>query len=147
MPYVNLTKGYLDWRELLIKIELKRVSYRPDCTLGVLINSEDNMPICLTMEDPSRDNETSVSCIPKGAYYCYPYSSDRFQNVYKVKDVPGRTAILMHVGNTSEDTSGCILPGMQYGILKSKPAVLNSKGAMSALHQITKHQPFMLEIS
>jgi hypothetical protein len=129
------------------KIELKRISYRPDCALGVLINSEDNMPICLTLEDPDRNNQKGMSCIPKGAYYCAPYCSEKFQNVYEVNGVPGRTSILIHAGNTSDDTSGCILPGLQYGILKSKPAVLNSKNAMSSLHQVTKHEPFMLVIS
>ena len=30
-----------------------------------------------------------------------------------MKEVPGRSYILFHIGNTNKDTSGCILTGME----------------------------------
>jgi len=115
-------------------LTLRRVAYRDDCVQGVLLHH--NRAIMLTMEDPWRSNEQNVSCIPTGTYTCKPYSSVKFPNVWQLHDVPGRTLILIHAGNSHLDTNGCILVGQQFGQLNGLPAVLSSKKALDELRAL-----------
>lgn len=46
-------------------------------------------------------------------------------------DVPDRTEILIHVGNSMSDLKGCIALGRKVGELNGKPAVFESGLAMS----------------
>ena len=95
----------------------------------------------LTLELPWRDNKNTYSCIPAGEYVCAPYSSPKFKNVYEVKAVPGRKYVLIHSGNVAGDTvkglrsdvEGCILVGLERGVLHSQKAVLRSREAMNLL--------------
>lgn len=85
--------------------------------------------ICYTLEKGWRDNQRSISCIPAGAYRIAPRQSPTFGATYEVLDVPDRSHILFHFGNTNDDTRGCILPGLRIGELNGKPAVLLSRAA------------------
>ena len=88
-------------------------------TMGKLY-TEDGELICSTFELPDRRNAVNVSCIPAGEYPLKMIVSPKYGPVYKVHDVPGRTDILIHTGNTVDDTLGCILPGCAYGLLDVK---------------------------
>lgn len=96
-------------------------------TFGTLL--VDNLPFCLTLEDPDNHNTPNVSCIPAGEYDLIASHSKRFGAIYLyVKDVPGRSGIILgHVGNTLLDTNGCVLLGQIWGYKDSLPAVLNSQ--------------------
>ena len=92
-------------------ITLKRVSKTKQGTFGVLLGNN-NLPICVTLENPWRDNNRNVSCIPFGRYICYKHLSDKFKiETFRVGDVPNRDGIIFHAGNTPKDTLGCILTG------------------------------------
>lgn len=78
-------------------------------TVGEL--SDDNGRICYTLEEPWKDNQLCISCIPVGRYICERYPSRTFGEVFIVKDVLHRSGILFHWGNTLEDIKGCILLG------------------------------------
>ena len=106
------------------KFTLKRVSYTDSGAFGVLIYRD--IPFAVTLEPDWKDNKTNVSCIPSGEYVCKPYSSDKYTGVYQVVDVLGRTSVLLHIGNTIEDTMGCVLVAEEYGVLDGDPAVLRS---------------------
>ena len=100
---------------------LKRISYTPTATLGELW--VDGSRLCETLEDPYREdpnpstpeNEAKVmhqTCIPHGKYQVIVNYSPRFRRYMpRLLDVPGFAGILIHSGNTVEDTSGCILVG------------------------------------
>ena len=45
---------------------------------------KDNVPICVAMEPPWKNNQEYVSCIPAGAYLCKPYSSEKYPYVYEI---------------------------------------------------------------
>lgn len=64
-----------------------------------------------TLELPWRDNQKGISCIPKGEYECRRVISPRFGETFEVCNVPGRSQILFHAGDTQRDTHGCILIG------------------------------------
>jgi hypothetical protein len=65
-----------------------------------------------TLEDAWKENARMVSCIPPGTYRVVLAWSDRYQRIMpRLREVPGRDNILIHSGNTHEDTTGCILVG------------------------------------
>ena len=79
-------------------------------TIGVL--KFGRKVICWSFELPWRSNDVGVSCIPEGAYSCWKAKSEKFGDVVYVSGVTGRTGILIHSGNTLDDTRGCILVGL-----------------------------------
>lgn len=104
--------------------------YTPNATLGELtVRHPDGSSFqCHTIERPWEGNERNVSCIPEGVYTVKPHSSPKFGRCYWVQDVPGRSEILLHAGNTAGDVTGCIAPGMtlspdQLAVWKSRPAM------------------------
>lgn len=112
-------------------LTLNRVLYRPDCTLGVM--SCEGTPLCLTLEDAWNFNASNVSCIPPRMYNVQKYTSKRFPDTFEITNVPGRSYILIHAGNTELDTEGCVLLGTQFGELNKKIAVLDSRTALDKL--------------
>lgn len=120
-------------------LRLVRVTEYNNATLGVLCI--DDSPEVLTLEDAWRDNETRISCIPVGRYRIKLHRSPRFGVTYKILDVPERSDILFHPGNTNKDTHGCILLGLQYGRLDANSAVLASKSAFQKFMQLMGDVP------
>ncbi len=98
-----------------------------------------------TLELPWRDNRQNVSCIPAGTYPLVWHESKKHK-AFHVKDVPGRSGILIHSGNLAGDTDkgfktdseGCILLGVNRGILYGQRAVLHSRATVGALNNILK---------
>jgi hypothetical protein len=83
-----------------------------------------------TVELPWRDNQPSISCIPCGVYRLK--LSQYYRGGYpafEICDVPNRSRILIHVGNTIDDILGCVCPGKKLGFLRDKWAVLRSRKA------------------
>ena len=92
-----------------------------------------NVPICWTLEPYCNGNAPNRSCVPAQPYNLAPYTSQRYGQTWEVVGVPGRTFILFHAGNTVKDTQGCILPGLQVGVIAGWPAVLGSRKALSTV--------------
>lgn len=111
-------------------IELKRVSLSNKGTFGVLLSN--GIPLCVTLEDPWNDNKIGESCIPAGVYQCRKHFGEKYKNVWILENVPGRSAILIHAGNTIDDTRGCILVGSGF----SGASVINSKSALDKLRTL-----------
>lgn len=102
-----------------MEITLKRfIANNPDGVPGVLIKGVDI--ICMTLEEEWQNNARNISCIPEGSYICKRITRPSGQVTFQVMDVPGRSAILFHPGNTEEDTQGCILTGLQFGTMMRK---------------------------
>ena len=98
----------------MINLLLIRDTFSKKSTIGELfINGE---RICDTLENPWVDNQRNVSCIPEGVYPVrlrLPRESGTRDYIHLlVKDVKDRDYILIHIGNTAKDTSGCILVGL-----------------------------------
>jgi hypothetical protein len=88
--------------------------------------------LCYTLEEPWKNNEPRVSCIPPGRYKVGPHDGTHFKDVWHVKDVPGRSAILIHAGNTIADTMGCILVGLGVSVT----GISQSQAALAKLRAI-----------
>lgn len=94
----------------------------------------DGRVTCWTLEHPHM-------AIPAGTYPMNLSVSPTFrQHLWEIMDVPDRTRILLHAGNTLADTSGCILVGKSAGELGGKPAVLGSANALSNLMRLLDGQ-------
>jgi len=98
----------------MINLLLIRDTFSKESTIGELfLNGE---RICDTLENPWVDNQRNVSCIPEGIYPVrlrLPRESGTRDYIHLlVKDVKDRDYILIHIGNTAKDTSGCILVGL-----------------------------------
>lgn len=122
---------------------LRRIEMHSAYTLGVLKAPGFR---CFTMERPWRNNEQNVSCIPTGDYDCKIRMSPKFGRVYMLLSVPGRSYILIHAGNTANDTYGCILLGKKAGYIESRRAVLLSRPTLRRFMQVFGGEDFRLTI-
>ncbi len=106
------------------KLTLKRIALWQEWTFGALI--DDLRPFAVTLELPWKGNATDISCIPAGTYDTKRVFSQKFQTeVFALLNVEGRDNIEIHVGNTTKDTQGCILIGMNY--TWDAPGISNSR--------------------
>lgn len=98
-----------------LQVRLTRVDQTAGGTFGRLLVP--GLDPLVTTEDDWMNNQHRVSCIPAGNYELHRsiYHKHNIE-VFEVVPVPGRSRILIHPGNTEEDSDGCILPGMRFGM-------------------------------
>ena len=141
-----------------MKLTLKRIAKRPTYTIGKLYI--DGVYICDTCEDKDRGltqsmplaeikkrKVYSLTAIPTGTYTISMNAvSPRFskKDFYKTNcnggrvprllNVPGYDGVLLHVGNSAQDSAGCVLVGKNSQVGK----VLNSKDTFLKLYKKLK---------
>jgi hypothetical protein len=93
---------------------------------------------CYTLEDEKREVKVKGDTrIPEGTYKVVFYDSPSHgKESLLIKDVPNFQYILIHPGNTEDDTMGCLLPGLRIGSLNGKRAVLDSKTAFKKIYSV-----------
>lgn len=134
-----------------MKIYLIRFSSDDQGTKGILIAPGFT---CCTLELPWKENKCNISCIPESIYNAYIRWSNRFGTTYYLKDVPGRSFILIHKGNLAgdktkgfkTDVEGCILLGNRFGLLNNQLAVLNSRITFDNFMHHTDNEILQIEI-
>ena len=98
-----------------MKLRVERLWKEPAYTVGRLF--VDGKLFCNTLEDTVRDlsNEKKVygkTAIPYGEYkVVYNWSPKFGRNLPRLLNVPAFEGILIHPGNTADDSAGCILVG------------------------------------
>jgi len=106
-----------------------------------------NKVFCATLEPPDQDNIKNLSCIPAGQYLCRRVQSPKFGETFEILNVPNRTHVLYHRGNTIEDTNGCVILGITWGKLSGDRAVLNSGKSFEGFMNVLKgYDEFILTI-
>lgn len=138
-----------------MEVVIVRHAYLPDVTVGTLYVGSLKLA---TLEEPwrrntfgpggqRRDGINHESCVPDGAYELRPHNTAKHQNVWALHNpdlgvwhgpVPpglpyGRSAILIHAGNTTLDIEGCVLVGLRHGRIDGTQAVLHSRAALAQL--------------
>lgn len=108
---------------------IRRYSYTDTETLGILFIND--VYICDTLELPWKDNQRNISCVPEGLYDINYNKSPKHGDSVHVKEVPGRAGILIHAGNTTKDTEGCILVGT-----KNRNMLVDSRKALKQVLEI-----------
>lgn len=136
-----------------MELKLKRIAKKDTYTIGKLYI--DSIYICDTIEDKDRGLSQSTpineikqkkvmhqTAIPTGTYKITlnvkspKYSQSAYYKAYcdgyvpRLVNVPGFDGVLIHKGNTAEDSSGCILVG--YNTVVGK--VLNSQKAFEIVY-------------
>ena len=125
--YMHSSQNHLKEINLL----LIRDTWTETSTMGQLfLNGE---LFCDTLENPWKNNQRNISCIPKGKYDVdlrpARQSATRDYLHLILKEVPNRDYILVHRGNKSSETRGCILVGKG----TEQDIVYNSRLAMDLL--------------
>lgn len=111
-----------------MKLKLIRRFKGNDYTIGQLFM--DGTYFCDTLEDRIRNMPTEAkvagaTAIPAGTYQVIVNRSPKFgRELPRLVDVPYFEGVLIHRGNTNQDTAGCILIGEN----KQKGKVINSTG-------------------
>lgn len=98
-----------------MKIEIIRTIDNGIETLGSLsvVDGDDILFTCVTLELPWRNNEMGESCIPKGIYHARKVKAT-IAIPYKhicLMDVPHRSGICIHKANYVSQLRGCIAVG------------------------------------
>lgn len=130
-----------------MEVKIFRFSAGNESTNGLLFI--DDWFICYTLEDEKRYKKLKGETrIPEGTYELmlrnygshYERYTKRFpwhKGMIQVKNVPGFTDILFHIGNTDADTAGCILVGnQQTENLDKRGNVTDSTDAYIKLYKI-----------
>lgn len=132
------------------KLTIKRVALTDTYTIGHLFIDGSPTKFCDTLEDRVVDKNKNgyfdgpekkvygQSAIPYGSYRTIMYHSPKFSPRYGgrkvpwLQNVPHFEGILIHSGNTIDDTLGCILVGVN----SVKGKVVNSKQTLLNLLDI-----------
>lgn len=119
-----------------MELLLKRTTLTPNETHGTL--SIDGVHACCTLEDTVRPPGIKIlheTAIPTGRYAVTITKSQRWGVLLPLIDVgQGWTGVRIHAGNTTADTSGCILVGLSHTdhtILSSRLALAKVQGALA----------------
>jgi Family of unknown function (DUF5675) len=138
-------------------IKLERFAYLPTGTFGRLtFPTGENY---VTAERPWLDNTVGESCIPEGLYalslrpsaIVAACSHGIFDEGWEVRNVPGRTFIMIHPGNWPMSVRGCIAVGRELEIMPdgfSQYGVTNSRDSFSEIMGLmTKSDNWQLNIT
>jgi hypothetical protein len=114
-----------------INLLIIRDTFTEESTVGKLyLNGE---TFCDTLELPWKDNQRSISCIPSGEYKVRirvaRESASRDYVHLLIQDVPNRSYVLFHRGNSAKDSRGCVLVGQP----RQQDFVSNSRLVMDLL--------------
>ena len=135
-----------------VKLVVLRISSQEDSTSGILMKEDSEGALeflCYTLEDEYREvkikGETRV---PAGTYPVVLRKEGGFNERYSKKfpdihigmlhviNVPNFEYILIHIGNTDEDTAGCLLVGnsQESNLVKKNGFVGSSTNAYKAIY-------------
>jgi len=100
-----------------MNLTLTRKTFIENGVIGELNSDDGFISVCL--ERTYLKSKKSRPKVPAGTYKCVRGIHRLHDNVdfetFEVMGVPGCTGILIHVGNYSEDSDGCILIGSAVG--------------------------------
>lgn len=127
-------------------LEILRLTSDEDSTVGFL--RTEGMS-CFTLEDEFRTKKVwAETRIPQGAYkvklreeggmlkrYQERFGKQGHPGMLHLQDVPNFEHVYIHVGNTDDDTAGCVLVGMGAQCVNRGGYLLHSTEAYIALYQ------------
>ncbi len=127
LAFSDILKPWNWGKNYYMELQLIRYCYGPDHVAGLLKFGDQSV---WTLECPWRENQVFTSCCPDGSYPLVAFDSPDHPGCWVISPVPGRTSILVHVGNTVADTQGCVLIGQQ----QEPGKVLQSRDALRQLN-------------
>jgi hypothetical protein len=144
--------------------ELTRVAYLSTCTLGWLRFGPLRLATIERPWIPDPDGgpagKERESCIGDGTYVVSPWNSEKFPGTFILQNdalgvyrqpnlIPpgqkwGRSAILIHAGNTASDVIGCIAVGIHHA--ERSLMVVDSRVALQRLRDVLGNDTHVLTI-
>lgn len=123
-----------------MNLTLVRGAFTPTSTFGMLA-SENGAAFAVTVERERDNNRKSTptrpgACIPPGVYLCRRVISPKFGETFEVEGVPNRDKILIHCGNLSSDSHGCIIIGDTFDPVNGIDGVTQSRDAFAELMRL-----------
>ena len=116
-----------------MELKLNRIFLSSSATIGELWAN--NTHLCDTLEDRVRPEGEKIygkTAIPEGTYEMVLSYSPRFKKILpEILNVPNFTGIRIHCGNSSANSSGCILVGTWDG--EKEDRISDSKIAFNEL--------------
>jgi hypothetical protein len=132
--------------QLLPTVDIIRLEESMQGTIGSLRICK--QVFCNTLEPPDLLNKTNKSSIPAQQYECIRFQSPRFGDTFKILDVPDRSDVIFHWGNTARDTQACVLLGQYIGSVEGNRAILSSRPVFERFMEIMKDvKRFILTIA
>lgn len=126
-------------------LKLTRNKFCSDGVFGEL-HTMSGQFIAVTLEHSYDD----VPKLPPGSYVCERgqhklHGMEKSFEAFEVKDVPGHSGILFHVGNYNENSDGCILLGKGLGKkLSGGMMIMDSQKTFDAFMALQKDFTFNL---
>ena len=130
-----------------MKIDVDRFISDEDTTISKVM--VDGQFVCFGLEDEYREEKiVGETRIPAGTYRVtlrteggfHQRYTHRFKEFHRgmlhIRDVPNFEFILIHCGNTDEDTSGCLLVGTQANTDFGNMSVISSKIAYKKFYPL-----------
>ena len=135
-----------------MKLVVLRISSQEDSTSGIFMQEDEqgNLEfLCYTLEDEYRkDKIKGETRVPAGTYPVVLRKEGGFNDRYSKKfpdmhigmlhiiNVPNFEYILIHIGNTDEDTAGCLLVGnsQESNIIQKNGFVGSSTNAYKSIY-------------
>lgn len=132
----------------MMNLKLKRLDFREDCVLGVLMVN--GTPWYFTVERPWLNNAPFISCIPAGTYPVRwvdtQTSGNKNGRGIGIEDVPDRWKIRIHAANYARQVQGCVAIGTKRYDTPYTKAVGASKVALRHFHAMMEGQEGRIHI-
>lgn len=137
-----------------MNLALTRTEYLSTGIFGLLLSEDDELELYTiehayaTQPDGTVGSLVYQPKVPQGAYTCvrgtHALSNGVAFETFEITNVPGHTGVLIHPGNSENDSHGCVLLGLS----RSGDLILHSKDAFNKFMKLqTGVNEFKLYIS
>jgi len=109
---------------------LTRVYIGPEGAFSTLA-PENKPPFLVTLEHTYENNEVKV---PRGTYTCKRTHFNRGgYDTFEITGVAGHDGLLFHRGNDEDDSDGCVLVGLSFGLVTKPNTHVSKDGVLSSI--------------